>query len=318
MSPWPMESLRLLDSPRKVRLRGADLVIVAACSIAALLLVGPARWAPGAPASAAGFALFALGPLVLRTLQATWPRNRLLGWVADFWLLPVAMLGHELLNPLVDAINPVLRDAELAALDERLFGFQVSVWVSNAVPPWLQDVLMVCYYGHFVWALTLGIVLYLHKRITAFDEYLLGLSVFFTLTYSAYVLVPAIGPRYFLLDAFPGPLTGPLMTPFLDSLMRTPVFSRDCFPSGHTGATLLVLFYALRFARRVFWIMLLPGMGLIVATLSGRFHYATDLVAVLPVVVLVAGLSLALSRAKNRRRGYSPERSVPVDAIVRP
>jgi hypothetical protein len=313
-----MESLRLLNGPRKVRLRGTDLVIIAACSLAALTLVGPARWAPGALASAAGFGLFALGPLVLRTLQASWPRQRVLAWVADFWLLPVAMLGHELLNPLVDAITPVLRDAELATLDQRLFGLQVSVWVSNAVPPWLQDVLMVCYYGHFIWALSLGIVLYLHKRIAAFDEYLLALSLFFTVTYASYALVPAVGPRFFLWDAFPGPLRGPLVTPLLDSMMRTPVFSRDCFPSGHTGATLLVLFYSFRHARRLFWIMLLPGIGLIVATLAGRFHYATDLVAVLPVVVVVVGVSRALSRAGVRRREYSPARSVPMDAIVRP
>ncbi|WP_224248279.1 phosphatase PAP2 family protein [Hyalangium gracile] len=318
MSPWSLESLRLLDGQRKVRLKAVDLIIIGACSLAALTLVGPARWAPGALESAAGFTLFALGPLVLRTAQAAWPRRRVLRWVADFWLLPVAMMGHELLNPLVDAFTPVLKDAQLATMDERLFGTQVSVLVSNAVPPWLMDVLMVCYYGHFIWGLVLGLVLYFHKRVAAFDEYLLALGLFFTLGYSAYIVVPAIGPRFFLLGAFSGPLSGVFVTSLLDSMMRTPVFVRDCFPSGHTGATLLVLFYSFRFSRRVFWVMLLPGIGLIVATLAGRFHYATDLVAVLPLVVLVVGAAMALSRAGSRRRGFAPARSVPMDAIVRP
>ncbi|WP_224363109.1 phosphatase PAP2 family protein [Hyalangium versicolor] len=318
MSPWSIESLRLLDGRRKVRLKAVDIVIVFACSLAALALVGPARWAPGATQSAMGFTLFAMGPLVLRTLEEAWPRRRLLRWVSDFWLLPVIMIGHELLNPLVDAFSPVLRDAQLAMLDERLFGLQVSVLVSNAVPPWLMDVLMVCYYGHFVWGLVLGVVLYLHKRIAAFDEFLTALSLFFALGYAAYIVVPAIGPRFFLLDAFPGQLTGVITTSFLDSLMRTPVFVRDCFPSGHTGATLVVLFYSFRFSRRVFWVMLGPGVGLIVATLAGRFHYATDLVAVLPLVVFVVGVSMAFSRVGSRRRGFATERSVPMDAIVRP
>ncbi|MDY7232855.1 phosphatase PAP2 family protein [Hyalangium rubrum] len=318
MSPWSLDSLRWLERGRKVRLRGADLVLIAACSLAALLLLGPARWAPGALKSALAFGLFALGLLGLRTVQATWPRFRPVKWVADFWLLPVAGLGHDLLNPLVDALNPVLRDAQLAQLEARLFGVQVSVHVSNAVPPWLHDVLMLCYYGHFVWAVALGVVLYLQRRTTAFDELILGLSLFFTLNYAGYALVPAIGPRFFLLDAFPGPLTGPLLTPLLDSLMRLPAFTRDCFPSGHTGTTLLLFFYAWRFARRFFWVMLLPGLGLIVATLSGRFHYATDLVVVLPVVVLVAGLSVALSRVGSRRRSFATERSVAMNAIVRP
>jgi hypothetical protein len=130
--------------------------------------------------------------------------------------------------------------------------------------------------------------------------------------------VPAIGPRFFLIGAFAGPLDGPLLTPILDSMMRSPAFARDCFPSGHTGTTLLLFFYSFRFARRFFWVMLLPGIGLITATLSGRFHYATDLVAAVPVVVLVAGLSMALSRSAVRRRGFAAERSVSMNAIVPP
>jgi hypothetical protein len=317
MSPWSVESQRWLDG-QKVRFKAVDLILVCACSLAALALVGPAHWAPGALPSAAGFTFFAVGPLVLRTLQAAWPRKWLLGVVADFWLLPVALIGHELLNPLVDAFTPVLRDAQLATLEERVFGFQVSVLVSSMVPPWLMDVLMVCYYGHFVWGVVLAVVLYFNKRTAEFDEFLLALGLFFSLGYAAYIVVPAIGPRLFLLNAFPGPLAGVFFTPLLDSMMRTPAFIRDCFPSGHTGATLLVLFYAFRFARRVFWVMLLPGLGLIVATLAGRFHYAIDLLAVLPLVVFVASVAMAFSRVGSHRGGYAPERSVPMDAIVRP
>lgn len=318
MSPWSPQSLRLLDSGRRVRFQGVDLVITAACSLAALALVGPARWAPGALPCAAGFTVFALGMLLLRTLQATWPRKRPLRWMADFWLLPVAYVGHELLNPLVDAFNPVLRDGQLAAIEHRLFGFQVSVLVSNAVPPWLMDVLMVCYYGHFVWAVALAVVLYRRQRTAEFDEFVLALGLFLALGFAAYIVVPAIGPRLFLLGAFSGPLAGAVLTPYLDSLMLTPGFIRDCFPSGHTGATLLVLFYAFRFSRRVFWTMLLPGLGLIAATLAGRFHYATDLVAVLPLVMVVVGLAMTFSRVESRRRSFASERSVPMDAILRP
>jgi hypothetical protein len=318
MSPWSFDSLRMLDRRRKVRLKGVDIVIFAACSLATLTLLGPARWAPEALPSAAGFALLALGPLGLRTLEARWPRKRLLRWAADFWLLPVAMVGHELLNPLVDAFHPVLRDARLALLEERVFGLQVSVLISSAVPPVLQDVLLVCYYGHFIWALVLSVVLYAHRRSAEFDEFVLALGLIFAIGYTAYVVVPVIGPRIFLASAFPGPLRGVIATPILESLMLTPRFIRDCFPSGHTGITLLVLFYAFRFSRRTFWVLLLPCLGLITATLSGRFHYAVDLLAVLPVVVVVAGCAMAVSRSSSHRGGFAPERSVPADAIVRP
>jgi hypothetical protein len=303
---------------RKVRLRGGDIVLICACLLATLVLLGPGRWAPGSVYSATCFGLFALGLLVLRTLEATFPRARPIKWVADFWLLPTAGVGHELLNPLLDAVNPVLRDAQLARVEEQLFGVQVSVALSDAAPGWLHDILMLCYYSHFIWAPLLGVVLYLRKRRNGFDELILGLTIFFSINYACYALVPAIGPRFFLIDAFAGPLDGPLLTPTLDSMMRSPAFARDCFPSGHTGTTLLLFWYSFRFARKFFWIMLLPGLGLITATLSGRFHYATDLVAAVPVVVLVAGLSMALSRSAVRRRGFATARSVSMSAIVRP
>ncbi|MBZ4422057.1 phosphatase PAP2 family protein [Myxococcus sp. RHST-1-4] len=304
----------------QVHLSSVDIIVVIACSLAALVLVGPGRWAPDAPGNACMFAFMAAGPLVLRTLEATYPSRRWLTVLADWWLLPVAVMSHGCLSPVVDTLNPILMDAQLVAADQRLFGFQAAVELERMVPPWLNDVLMVCYYGHFIWALVLGVALYKRARgpMSEFDEYLTGLGLMFFLNYAAYSLVPAVGPRYFLIDAFDGPLRGVVLTPLLDSVMRTPLYARDCFPSGHTGTTLLVLFYAWRFSRRVFWVMLAPGLGLIVATLAGRFHYATDLVCAVPLVMLVVGLALGLSRAARQREVERAARSVPVDAILRP
>ncbi|PTL81006.1 phosphatase PAP2 family protein [Vitiosangium sp. GDMCC 1.1324] len=315
MSSWTSYN-RVRPGARYVHLRGVDIVIVVSCALAALALVGPARWAPGSLRSAVHFALFALGPLVLRTLESYFPRHRLLAFVASFWLLPVLSLSHGLLNPVVTAITPVLRDAQLSTMDQRLFGVQASVMLGHVVPPWLTEILMVCYYGHFIWPLVLGVVLYFTGRRDSFDEYLLALSLFFAFNYLSYALVPAIGPRYFLFHDFPRPLAGLWMTPFLDSVMRMPPFARDCFPSGHTGATLLVLVYAWRFERRVFRVMLVPGLCLIAATLVGRFHYATDLMCAVPMVMVVVGLALGWSRATARREAVA--RPVPMDAIVRP
>ncbi|HEY0095865.1 MAG TPA: phosphatase PAP2 family protein, partial [Archangium sp.] len=233
-----------------------------------------------------------------------------------FWLLPVLSLSHGLLDPLVTAAQTGLRDAQLAAMDQRLLGAQASVLLGQLVPPWLTDILMVCYYGHFVWPLALGMVLYFTGRREAFDEYLIALSLFFTFNYLCYALVPAIGPRYFLFDHFSQPLQGVWVTSFLDSVMRLPRFAQDCFPSGHTGTTLLVFVYAWRFVPRYFWVMVVPGVLLIAATLVGRFHYATDLLCAVPLVGVVVGLAVGWSRTVARRDTVA--RPVTMDAIVRP
>ncbi len=316
MNPWTSYDPRASGVGRDVHLRAVDIVILVSCSLAALALVGPASWVPGSARSAVYFSVFALGPLVLRTLESYFPRHRLLAFVASFWLLPVLSLSHGLLNPLVTAANVGLRDAQLAAMDQQMLGAQASVVLGELVPPWLTDILMVCYYGHFVWPLALGLVLYFTDRREAFDEYLIALSLFFAGNYVCYALVPAIGPRYFLFHMFPEPLQGLWVTSFLDSLMREPPFARDCFPSGHTGTALLVLVYAFRFCPRFFRVMLLPALGLIAATLVGRFHYVTDLLCAVPLVMVVVGMAVAWSRATARREAVA--RPVRMDAIVRP
>nr|WP_225888955.1 phosphatase PAP2 family protein [Myxococcus xanthus] len=315
MSSWVSQSVR--GEAVRVQLTTVDLIIVVSCALASLLLLGPGRWAPDALRCAGLFAVVGVGPLVLRTLAASFPGHRWIHVLADWWLLPTAVMTHGWLAPIVDTVNPFLKDAQLVAADQRLFGVQAAVVLSRVVPAWLNDILMVCYYGHFVWALVMGLVLYRRPGGAEYDEYLTALGLLFFLNYAAYALVPAVGPRYFLVDAFDGPLQGTL-TPLLDSLMRKPLFARDCFPSGHTGATLLVLYYAWRFSRRVFWVMLLPGLGLIAATLVGRFHYATDLLCAVPMVMVVTGLALGVSRAARQREVAKDARSVPVDAIVRP
>ncbi|QSQ28116.1 phosphatase PAP2 family protein [Pyxidicoccus parkwayensis] len=304
----------------QVNLTAVDLVVLVACSLGALVLVGPGRWAPHALRNAGLFALFAAGPLVLRTAEASFPGQRWLTVAADWWLLPVAVLSHGWLGPVVDTLNPILKDAQLVAADQKLFGFQAAVELGRIIPPWLNDILLICYYGHFVWPLVLGIALYRRARgvFSDFNEYLTGLGLLFLFNYAAYALVPAVGPRYFLIGEFSGPLQGAVLTPVLDSLMRAPRYARDCFPSGHTGTTLLVLFYAWRFHKPIFRLMLGPGIGLIIATLAGRFHYATDLLCAVPLVMVVAGLALGLCRAARQREGERAARSVPVDAIVRP
>jgi hypothetical protein len=306
---------RVHPDASEVRFKPVDVLIIVACAIAAFLLVGPYRWAPGATASAIAFFIFALGPLVLRTLESYYPHHRLLAFVASFWLLPVVSLGHGVLGPLVMSVTPGLHDAQLSTMDQRLFGAQASVVLGQLSPPWLTEFLMLCYYGYFLWPLLLGAALYFSGKHEAFDEYLLALGLFFAFNFVLYTLVPAIGPRYFLFHSFPEALRGLWLTPYLESAMRQPGFSKDCFPSGHTGATLLVLMYALRFERRVFRIMVVPGLGLIVATLVGRFHYATDVLCAIPLLISVVGFAMAWTRSMARRG--TDARPVEMDVIVR-
>ncbi len=275
----------------------ADLLITCLASFAAALVLFDGTWHPAWGSSAVGFGGIALGLVAVRGLAEASPKLRWLHTVGNFWLLPTIIFGHFNLGPILDSAHPRLLDAELAQLDLRLFGAHPALWLGERVGPVITEFVMICYYSYFLGPVVLGVLLYVRKKSLAYAEYTLGLTLYFVLNYIFYVVVPAVGPRYFLAGMFDAPLQGLWLTSTLDGLMRTPVFDRDCFPSGHTGVTLTVLTFAWRYQRNYFWALLPIGTGLIAGTLIGRFHYGIDLIAAVPFVVTVVTVAFMVRHA---------------------
>lgn len=286
-------------------LRPADVVVTSGATLACAVVVLSGRWVPGWERSALTFGLLAAAVPLLRWLAGKLPRVRALDFAASMWMGLAAPVGHTQLGPVVDAVSSRLHDHELAAWDLRVFGGHPSVWAGRALPGWAMDVLLSCYYTYFIWPAVVALVLYRRRDRTAFDRYALAMSILFTLNFVLYALVPAVGPRFYLASLFDQPLRGAYVAPYLESLMRTPAFLRDCFPSGHTAATVLGLGFSWRYARRVFWLMLPVGMGLIGATVAGRFHYGVDCLCAIPLAAVCAAIAAAAVRAA---RAPEPER----------
>jgi hypothetical protein len=282
-------------------LRLVDVVVTSTATLAAAYLLFFARWVPGWGGSAVAYAIIALGPPVLRALARRYPEKKVFEFLASFWLLPSVIAAHYALEPLLDALHPRLLDPVLARADLRLFGVHPSLVLGEQLGPALTEILLVCYYSYFVGPVALAVLFYFRGDRAKYDEYALALCFFFISNFILYAAVPAVGPRYYLSTIFDEPLRGLWLTPYLDALMRTTVFARDCFPSGHTGVTLIMLIFAWRYRRTFFWIVLPVGTGLILGTLVGRFHYGIDLLCAVPLVI--ACVSTAALIARYRAEG---------------
>ncbi len=294
----PVGPVRVADA--RVSLQPYDVVISGVATLALVYLVAAARWAPGFWQSAGVFTVIALGPPGFRWLSRKYPQQRVFEIAASFWLLPSAALGHDALGPIVDAAQPELMDKYLSYADLAIFGVHPGVFLEHRIPGWLTEILLLCYYSYYLWPVLLGAMIYVKLERKVFNEYLLALSLLFAANFFFYVLVPAIGPRFFLARQFDGPLQGVWLTPVLDSAMRGPAFMRDCFPSGHTATTLMVLTFAFWRMRRFFWALLPIATGLIAATVVGRFHYGIDLVCAVPLTALCTSSAALLSRVRTQ------------------
>jgi hypothetical protein len=284
------------ERPEPIALRAGDLIVVLGAVLALSIVLWNhhrVEWWP-----AVGVYLFlAVAPFGVRSLQRRVPNNRVVKFAADFAPIGYIVTLYLHLNPVLDAVNMGIADDWLIRADQRLFGLQPAIVLQEVLPPLVNDVFLGAYTTYFAWPAVLGLVLWFGRREEAFDEWDTALMFFFVVNYAFYAAVPAMGPRYFQSAWFDGPVQGAFLAQHVDLLFRGSPVARDCFPSGHTGVSLMVLAFAWREARRFFWVAVVPLACLIAGTLAGRFHYGIDLVAAVPLMLV----SLSVARALQRR-----------------
>jgi len=198
----------------------------------------------------------------------------------DWYPVVLIPLTYKELEYLIPRIHPHDYDKALAAIDHNLFGVNPTVWLERFAHPALTELLQLAYPSYYFLPVVLGLLLWRARRYQAFDFFVFILAVGFYLSYLGYIIVPAVGPRFLLADLQTKPLSGLLFfSAIRRALDNAEGITRDCFPSGHTELTMLVLYYARRFRLKTFWIMLPIGIAIIVATVYLRYHYVIDVAA---------------------------------------
>jgi hypothetical protein len=275
-------------------LRPVDALALAFTSaVLVLTAIAWIRGVPGAGAAAAPSLLSIALVLALRSVRTirTARLGELLGALAPMGLVPVEWA----LDPVTDLVNPALRDGMLLRADRMLFGETPSLLLQELLTPALTEVLLVSYFSFFTLVLLPAFLFWLRRDSAALQAYVQAVVLFFVSNLSLYLVMPAVGPRYVLADAYLRPLQGVLFGDSIHQMfLRTP-YSRDCFPSGHTAGTLLALAFTFRRLRGFFLAALPVGVLCICATVLCRFHYAIDLVFAVPLVLW----SLRASRGLN-------------------
>lgn len=208
-----------------------------------------------------------------------------------------------------EAVGPFFRDLdpELAAIDRWMFGgHDPVVMAERIVHPALSEWLAGCYVFYaLVYPIVLGTV-YVMRDARAFQETCFALCLALAIGYVFYNLVPAQGPLFtqtfeVKLDLY---YTGTVK----EQLMDATRISRDCFPSLHTGAALVLLVAALRHVRKLGLAILPIVVSIPFACVYLRYHYAIDVAAgiVLCAIVWLVTLKLGIFRAGDRPAPGSP------------
>lgn len=223
--------------------------------------------------------------------------------------LPV-MLVPVLFNSMGDLIPwiwPDYFDDLLISLDFSLFGgSHPTVLLERFIHPWLTTIMQFAYISYYPMALVLWAVLFMKKKPAVFDEAVFGIVLCFYLSYLGYLLVPAVGPRFTLAHLQTSDLAAsPLVVAIQDTLNTLEHTKTDAFPSGHTAAALMILYYAWKNRERVLTTVLVPAVaGLIVSTVYLRYHYVIDVLAGIALFALTVYLAPPLLALFSRAAGH--------------
>jgi membrane-associated phospholipid phosphatase len=218
--------------------------------------------------------------------------------VARSWYpLILIPLTYKELGYVIHLIHPHDFDRELALIDHRILGVDPVIWLDRLNYPIVTLIMQASYLTYYLSPVVLALVLWRGKRFGDYQFFLFVILLGLYVSYLGYIAVPAIGPRFFLSPGQVKPFGGPGVAAIRATLDRMEGITRDCFPSGHTELTLLVLFCAHRFHRKLFYILLPIGMALILSTVYLRYHYVIDVVAGAGIAAAVAMTSDRLYRA---------------------
>jgi membrane-associated phospholipid phosphatase len=113
-----------------------------------------------------------------------------------------------------------------------------------------------------------------------------GLTYCFVVCELFYIWLPATSPLY-LYESLPPPLSEGLFYRLTHEVASVGGVLGGAFPSSHAALSTLGLLLARRLARGLFWVLLLPTLGLLLATVYGRYHFAADTLAGIALAVLI-------------------------------
>jgi membrane-associated phospholipid phosphatase len=194
---------------------------------------------------------------------------------------------------MVDPIHGIIYDQALIDIDRFMLGCDPTVELFAIANPILTEFLQIIYGTFYFLPIILGVNLLLENMDDEFMFVSSAVMFGFFLSYIGYLIIPAIGPRFTLHNfdmnniEMPGLFLANYLREIVNSGESIPsgtlnpalVVQRDCFPSGHTLVTLIVMYLSVKFKVCTKYIMLPVGVLLIFSTVYLRYHYVIDLIA---------------------------------------
>lgn len=230
-------------------------------------------------------------------------------WYPVFMIL---VCFKEIYLIMIYSTSGILYDTVLIEIDRAIFGTDPTHFLYRFANPVLTEFMQIIYSIFYFLPIIIAFQLYITKRYIEFKYSMFVIFLGFYLSYIGYLLVPAIGPRFFLHDfhatnlELPGIYLTEMFRNVINAAESIPMnvqnpedyAQRDAFPSGHTIIIIIVTYLAHKFDPERFKLYFIYCVLMIISTVYLRYHYVIDLIAAVPVVVVTILLANYLYAGK--------------------
>jgi membrane-associated phospholipid phosphatase len=192
----------------------------------------------------------------------------------------------------------------IPALEATLFNGQPSLYLSerwNSVA--VSEYLHFCYLSYVLVIPGVCGYWYATRRLLAFREVVLLLSVTMFGSYLFFILFPVDSP-YYRSDRLGPPFAGHFFFDLVQEMSSRGGARGGAFPSAHVSGAVVIWLMAWRHQRPLAVLLTPIILGVVVATVYGRFHYALDTVAGLLLAIVVVTV-FTMSGFSRRHVGQS-------------
>lgn len=235
-----------------------------------------------------------IGHLALASTLVMWQRRgsrpRVSQVLLDWHPILLFPLLYKEVEFLARAVGDWRLTAAIPALEARLFAGQPSMYLSEWLPSvGLSEFLHFCYLSHVVLIPAVAGYWYTTGRRAAFHELVFLLACVMFGSYLFFILFPVDSP-YYLSESIGPPLAGNFFFDLVHEVSSRGGARGGAFPSAHASGAIVVGLVAWRYQPRLACLLAPIILGVFVATVYGRFHYAVDTAAGLALGVAAVGL----------------------------
>lgn len=207
------------------------------------------------------------------------PQNKILWFFRTFYPIAVFLIGWSEVGTIVRMFfGTYWFTAPAIAMDKFLFGVHPTVWCQQFFNPILDEVLGVFYASYYLFMPTVVLVLYIkgkrEETLAAFSF----LSVTLLSNYFLFYLLPTLSPLMAesLIDLHTKKYTGYLFTWFIRTIQASAGMAGGAFPSSHISEVFVIALVALRYAKKLGFVLLPATFGVAVSTVYLGYHHAVD------------------------------------------